>query len=383
MRRIEAIQKNDNWLLFIVILTTFLPTDSRFSIVKLLLILVAYVYKSSSPTIPQIKLLVLWIENIGIASLAVIICEGTINSNTILHELIRVIYYYLVVALCSKMRISLRSLYISCSIVIWIHFTIQLTQYLRLGIVDSFITRYYLSGDVQNVHYVQAINTSYSFRSGSIFINPNVYVCYPYLSIGVFLQYYQRHAKWNALIMVVIAFISVVLTGSRMGMVTCICIMVWYIIKEAGKAKGKNNIYILVGLLLVFVLLNWNGDLRAFQFGQSAYENSLGIKLSSIGDYLKISNPVYWLTGSLGSPSNFHMDIEYGYIFAWFGFFGFIWYSRLLRSIYRTHSVEFKLLSNITIISVLLTGISATSILNMSVFPYICLISFPMLFDAR
>lgn len=287
--------------------------------------------------------------------------------------------------LCSRLKVSIEFLFYCCSVVLCIHFMVQVTQYLRMGIFDPYIVKYYLAGNAENIHYQLATQVYYQFRSGSIFINPNVYVCYPYLSMAVFLEYRRQTNSIWAVLMCVVAFASVVLTGSRMGLGSCVLILGWYMFfgnKDRKRVASSNIVPVLLGVVLIFIFLfnfdsigSSTSDLRAFNLSE-AYEGSGSTKLGGFIAYLSNCNPIYWITGSLGSQAlNVQYDMELGYVFGWFGILGIIWYKDLIKLVYHNNRNEFKVLSTVATISILMTAIGATSVLNMSVFPYICVIS--------
>lgn len=181
--------------------------------------------------------------------------------------------------------------------------------------------------------------------------------------------------------MVGVAFLSIVLTGSRMGLGAFLIILSWYFFfgpKSENRRNSSVTTPVLILILVVLMAANWGkvasfaDGMRAFSFDE-AYEGSGSMKLAGFAYYLSNTNPIYWLTGSLGSYSlNVQIDMELGYVFAWFGILGIIWYVKLLRVIYYNHNSKFRVISSIATLSILLTAVGASSVLNMSVFPYIC-----------
>lgn len=383
-----SLKKKNTLILLIILLTTFFPSTTIFNFLKMVIASVLLIFNLNKSHLYIDKIFFLWAINIILATFVVGLFENTFAVNKLIHEFVRIIYYAVLVSLCCNIKFSLKDLYIGCTFIILVHFTIQLTQYLKLGIFDNFIETYYLAGNADNIHYVQSQSTAYAFRSGSIFINPNVYVCYPYLSTGVFLQYYKNHGSIFSLIMVIVSFFSVVLTGSRMGMVAMLCIIFIFLFFNKGLSDTKVQL-LLIGILVVVLfnikdVIKMMGDLRAFNLGEEAYSGSLSIKLGGLKGYLRNANPVYWLFGGFGSKyTNVAFDFEYAYIFAWFGVFGCYWYLILIKKIYNSRNKMYPIINNITVVSVLLTAMAATSILNMSVFPYIAVISFPELIDTN
>lgn len=392
---------NSNWIILSIILfTTFIPSHGKLTILKLIIIFALWLnrlsYKLQDPRIISYRkkcqnIIFLWFVSIFLAAIAVVIVETSLNYSVIIHELSRIAYYLFLILLCFNISISLKILFYACSIIILIHCGIQYSQYRSLGIVDDFITQYYLSGDEENAHYLMArVIEGNSFRSGSIFLNPNVYVCYPYLSLAVFLQYYRTTKGFLPLIMIGVAFISIILTGSRMGMGAFIFILGWYLWYSSKNRTSKNNNshkgFLIIMGLVIFALLYYENlsnsiqETRAFTF-ENAYEGSGATKWDGLLGYLKISYPLEWLFGSLGANRlAIPIDMEFGYIFAWFGIIGLIWYIKLIKLIYDYHRRDFPIISTIAAFSISLTAIGASSVLNMSVFPYICLISFTNIF---
>lgn len=87
--------------------------------------------------------------------------------------------------------------------------------------------------------------------------------------------------------------------------------------------------------------------------------------------------PLYWVFGSLGSTRvNVPIDMEFGYVFAWFGIIGYYWYFKFIRLIYRKNKSSFPTLCIIMVLAILLTAFGASSILNMNVFPFIAVLAF-------
>lgn len=371
----------NTFVVLALVATTFLPSTMSFHILRLGL--VGFIFLVKRGTVDRI--FGIWIMNIFLAALSVLLIEHSILTSKLIHEFTRVAFYALVVGVCRQTRVSLKTIYKVCVIVLAVHFAIQYTQFTGENTFNSFIINHYLAGDAGNIHFLQAVSSDYAFRSGSIFINPNVYVCYPSLCAGVFLEYNKVHDSLLSVIMTCVAFLSVVLTGSRMGLVTIVIIIAWYVLKNRrrGITKGK----IVIFALVIIVLANWGiispyiNEFRAFEL-EEAYDGSLGIKMSGIFAYFAISNPLYWITGSLGSPKcTFAIDMEFGYIFAWFGTVGVCWYYKLLKNIYSNKIWVYSTIATACILTILLTDIAASTILNMSVFPFICVITLTEVVD--
>lgn len=394
--------QKSNWIVLAIILaTTFIPSGGSLGLIKLGIIVLLCCLRAKKRLNDRYavngrkkcqRIILLWFASIFLAAITVILTEGKVNFSTIEHELSRVLYYLCVIILCFNMTISLKHLFYACSIIILIHCLIQVTQYFSLGTFDQYIRQYYLNGDENNQHYLMSKQLyGEAFRSGSIFINPNVYVCYPYLSLGVYLQYYRRTKGYLPLIMVGVAFISIVLTGSRMGLATFALIIIWFIWYSSKHRSGVQSYkgYLVIAGIIVLIIFNFNTvidfaeGMRAFNL-DSAYEGSGSVKFAGLLGYIKISNPLEWVFGSLGADRlAIPIDMELGYIFSWFGIFGLYWYVKLIRLVYVYHKTDYRIISSISAFSIILTAIGASSVLNMSVFPYICVIAFTNIIQYR
>lgn len=183
----------NTFVVLALVATTFLPSTMSFHILRLGL--VGFIFLVKRGTVDRI--FGIWIMNIFLAALSVLLIEHSILTSKLIHEFTRVAFYALVVGVCRQTRVSLKTIYKVCVIVLAVHFAIQYTQFTGENTFNSFIINHYLAGDAGNIHFLQAVSSDYAFRSGSIFINPNVYVCYPSLCAGVFLEYIRLAAVIN------------------------------------------------------------------------------------------------------------------------------------------------------------------------------------------
>lgn len=397
--------KKFNWIVLTIILfTTFIPSFGNYAIYKLIIIFALWCIKSTQQIVDENiisyrkkgrNIILFWFLSIFLAAITVVIVEGGLNQSTIIHEISRIAYYLFLIDLCFKTTISLTFLFYACSVIILVHCIIQWAQTASYGPIENYITEYYINGEENLNHYLgnktNAIHQDKMMRAGSIFVNPNVYVCYPYISLGVFLQYYRRKKGYLPLIMIGVAFMSIVYTGSRMGMGSFLFILAWYLWYSSRVKSNKSSIkgYSVIFLLLLFVVLygenlgEWFGETRAFSL-DTAYDTSGEIKFLGFLGYLKLSYPLEWLFGSLGADRlAIPIDAEWGYIFAWFGIFGLIWYLKLIKLVYDYHKTTYPIISTVAAFAIILTAIGASSVLNMSVFPYICAISFTNLLSSQ
>lgn len=376
--------------LIILLLTTFFPNNGTFNILRIIIVIALFFITRKAPKNDVLLkyrnlILIIWFASIIVALVAVFMVEGDYNQSIISHELERLVFYILLLFLCPRIRATLPMLFWCCIAVIGIHFFIQITQYFHLGIFDDFIRTYYITDGEYHAHFAMAMAED-NFRSGSLFLNPNVYVCYPYISLGVFLEYFKKYHSPVAIVAIIFAFISILLTGSRMGMVAYISIFAWFVFFRGESSQYKNPAFylgILIALIVIVFFINdinnFISDQRAFSF-EGAYEGSGGVKRNFLGLYLLTCPPIYWFTGSLGTNMYlFQIDMEIGYIFAWFGILGVIWYYLLLKTFFKYRKNNYRIIGTVAVIAILATAMGASSVLNVLVFPFICAITLPII----
>lgn len=367
----------------VLIFLTFIPTSSLTDIVQFIVVLILWIFNGDRHIDYSF---LIWVLSFTLGISSVVLLENTIYTSFVLHELARLIYFALLVSVCRTVTMELKYLFQLCLIVILLHFSIQLGELLRIPQILSLIENIYLNGDITNAHYLLSQGSlGGGFRSGSIFINPNVYACYTYLSIGVFIQYTHTYKKKTLqYILMALCFFSVFLTGSRMGLASFFIIIFYYTIRYRSNSVRIVDWFfssILLFTLIILFISNYHSVLkfflgaRAFDFS-SSYALSLGTKIDNFFYYIKNSNMVYLLFGCLGSYlSQIPVDMEYGYIIEWYGLLGLFWYFPLVFRPLRLNNIT-KIIGNTCVLAILLTAIAATSLLNIKVFPYICIIGF-------
>ena len=102
---------------------------------------------------------------------------------------------------------------------------------------------------------------------------------------------------------------------------------------------------------------------------------SLFSKFKGFVWYWRSSNPVYWITGSLGSKTAVGIDCEWGHIYTWFGIHGLYWYVNYYRLIKRANAhIDFY--PNLIVIIMALTAFTSSLLLSMQVFSFVCVLAF-------
>ena len=231
--------KTDSIIAVVLALLVYIPGSSIGNILRLGVVVVVFVMKHmnehAEPGIRKVALFMVLSPLLSV--LFVVIIEGFgVNWDLVIHEIQRMLFCAFLLMTVAKLHISFRMIYIIAIIVLLPNFMIQLLQRANVNAVFTFIKKYYQSGvaDDQWTHLDLAKEQGGGFRSGSIFINPNVYMAIPLMALVVFLQQdKEKSSIWNY-VLIGCAVFSAFLTGSRTALIVIAVMMVWYIVKYAG-----------------------------------------------------------------------------------------------------------------------------------------------------
>jgi hypothetical protein len=134
-------------------------------------------------------------------------------------------------------------------------------------------------------------------------------------------------------------------------------------------------VILIIGIAAVIWLkTSTYSGMRAFQLSSDDM-SSLTVKFNGIKWYFQTSNPLYWITGSLGSTSVTGIDSEFGHIYTWYGLFGVYWYFKYYRIIANQNS-QLRFYSRIIVVTMLLTAMTASVLLAMQIFTFACVLAF-------
>lgn len=361
----------------IAILSLLPPSDVflyiKFAVVLLLTIVVILSQKNSLFMTNGIPCFI-WLINTFLALGTVLFVEHQVNSSVALHEFERIIYYFLVIILCSSLKLNISTLVNICRALLIFHFVLQTMQFFKIGNTYEFLYNNYLQDKTVTAHIDMAYGEG--FRSGSIYLNPNVYMVYPPIFLLVFLE--NTGGKFNIVdyIFMIVSAISVFYTGSRTGLVLFVVIFIVYLYLNRNNNKISKFVKFAIPILAIIgyiILLRQDARMLDIESGMS---DSIGVKFSGLSSYLQDGEAGYFLFGSLGSKMRIPIDMEFGYIFEWWGLFGFIWYFMLIFSFGKSYFSSYQFLARTMKVIVLVASFSCSIILNMSVFPFLCLIVF-------
>lgn len=303
-----------------------------------------------------------------------VMMSGGINTGVIVHEIMRMIFCAILILTVSKMHISFSAIYLATLVAFIPNFAIQVMEYLHIPGVLEFIRQYYVTDLETNlVHLSLATNTGTGFRSGSVFINPNVYMIIPMLSMCVFFFKDRHRPSLINTVLIIATVVSGLLTGSRTSIIVMATIMAVYYFKYS---TGFSKIIAIA--VLAFVIVKFGSDLQTSSRAlQVTNTDSFDSKYMAFIWYWQrtMSAPWLWITGSLGSYLTMGMDSEWGFIYAWYGLFGLSWYIRYLKTIwFNNYQIEFY--SKLIAICCAMTAMTASVLLCMPIYSYACLIAF-------
>ena len=184
-------------------------------------------------------------------------------------------------------------------------------------------------------YMTENINSSniFYFRLGGVFSNSNQSARYTCLLTAAYLADRHNESLRKTSLYILLAFLSVILTGSRTGLVVISLIIFVFLYRNH---SIKRNLKIALVLLVIIVLVpsffTGSSQIRGFNVGQG-FNESANAKWYVLMDYLSQHNSAFHLLFGYSdintfSPSNINLlpifDSEYGNIIYAYGFVGFI-----------------------------------------------------------
>lgn len=349
---------------------TFLPLSSRFNLIRIGVLACFFMIKMrcSSTMRGTNALLFRMLFSPIIPVLMVLMLDALpISLSLVTHEIMRLVYVVMLIFVCTRLRVRFDHVYRTAQIILLANLVIQIGQYLGISVINSFLRSNYVTGvEGEWTHLELASYGGSGFRAGSIFINPNVYISIPLVSLGVFLQKDYNGGNLLSTVCILAALVSCFLTGSRTAMVLSAVVICLYFIRYS---RGTSKMMILCVVVAGIGMIAGMGlqGMRALQLTEGG---SIKVKLLGYTWYFQTSNVVYWLTGSIGSRTVASIDSEWGHIYTWYGLWGILWYVDYYRMIWRRNR-EFAILSPVLVIAVVLTAFTSSVLLAMQVFSFV------------
>ena len=374
----QANDRTDNTIAVILALLVYIPSTSVGNYIRLGVVIVAFVMKhmNERPEKSIGKIALFMVLSPLISVFFVIMFEGfSINWALVTHEIQRMLFCALMLMTVVKMNISFRLIYIITILALMPNFLIQLLQYAKVQSVFNFIESNYQTGVEAEewTHLDLAREEGSSFRSGSIFLNPNVYMAIPLMALVIFLhQDKEKSSIWNYAL-IACATISCFLTGSRTATIVLAVMMVWYIVKYAATLSR-----ILLVFAIALVLYRYGAYLVTTRGAQIFDTASFELKINSFDWFWKstVETPIYWITGAIGSKeANMVFDGEIGHLYGWYGLFGLYWYVKYYRFALKNNSEKLFYTKPLTAVHAFV-AITASVLLCMPIYPFAALLIF-------
>ena len=230
-------------------------------------------------------------------------------------------------------------------------FLSQISYLLGIPYINEFFERLYpiSEEDIYSIDYLREnINTSnvLSFRLGGLYHNENQCAKYITFLLSFFLIVNQDNKMREIVPFMLVAFLGVLLTGSRTGFVVSVLIILFaFSMKRGLSVRYRTIVGLLAIIVFIYFVVNATGTLRSLDV-EKGIKNSAKVKWDTFAYYIASEDSIVkllfgYLDVSLfkGSPFLPFFDSEYGDLIFCYGIIGFIsvflfWYliSRRINS---------------------------------------------------
>lgn len=212
----------------------------------------------------------------------------------------------------------------------------QLLYVFNVPVLQKVIESWYpiREEDLNSFEYMsRTITTSniLHYRLGGLFRNPNQCSRYVCLITAAFLAERHNATMKSVIVMILLALVSVVLTGSRTGLAVMAIIIGFFLYKNPTIKMSVKFCLLAASLVTILPMFIIGSDeIRGFNMSQG-FNNSANVKLYVLEDYLMQDNSWFHLLfgyADIGTfrPSNYSImaifDSEYGNMIYCYGFLG-------------------------------------------------------------
>ena len=375
----------DEKIFIILSLLTFLPLSGKFNLIRILIVGIAFIIKFYSNSwkvdgnIGRLGLKMLISPFLPVL-MVIILDKEPISLSLVEHEVMRLVFAVMVIWVAYELKVSFDCVYKTTVCIFVVNFLIQICQYNGVEFVYNFIKNNYVLSNVNEWSHLElSLITDESFRAGSIYINPNVYMVIPLVALAVFFQKKIIKDSFFNNLLIISCVISCILTGSRTSVVVSMVIILYYYFKYDSNVIKTVSAILVAAILLVLMINSDILDLRAFKLDAENLD-SLTVKIKGFGWYWTSANPLYWIFGSLGSSTVSGIDCELGHIYTWFGLFGMYWYIQYY-SLIRRRNEQLVFFSKIIVLTMVLTAMTASVLLAMQVSTFVCMLAFSKIYS--
>ena len=397
--------KTETWIyILLAVISTFLLID-RFLLpcaIVMGIMLGLLVFRDLKLRLSKLLTALLIIASLIVITLGMSIFpefSKLINLNTSVKELLRVVVYIMVLQTMAMINLDIRTHLTVWTIITVITAVIVILQFTKIVDMNGMLISFY----GYSKQFVRAEESNLSmFRGGSVFVNPNVFACFlaAMLANYLFALRFVKESVISKIIMFTLLMTSLILSGSRTGMVLALLLILYHVYSTSQKKHRvfTRNALLIVAALAVVVFVLREGfsidllglsDLRMFRI-EEGMEDSLGIKLELFTNMLKEMNitNLFFGYGAYDYTKNIeHMvDFDLGYFLTYFGLFGFGAYLLLLRGIYKWGDYTLagrKKLNMMLILIMLVFGLTAGIYFNLRMFTVCVVVFMPSLNDMK
>lgn len=325
--------REEHILSIVFLIALFLPHTSEVLLLvnPIICILLSYYYAKSNKFKSDMSKYLL----LGCIAFSLII--NTIIGSPSTKSIISACYFFLILLMfpfVSDVRIRNTYIYIALLYIV----VSQITMVIHVpAISDFFEVAYPLSEESEGYYqYVLSNATSDNFsgfRLAGLFRNPNQCSKYVTLITVVFLLD-SRTPFIKSLPFLGVASISILMTGSRTGLVVFMCLVFFSLLLNDKVSRSAKTTSIIVLIVLALFLLYQASDFRGLRVDEGL-NDSAGAKFGALKDYLTQSTDLFSLFWGhidqylfVASSGNVHssIDCEYGYMIFNYGVVGFVFY---------------------------------------------------------
>lgn len=371
-------KQQKDYIAYLLTLLIYLPSTTGGSLVRMLAAVIVYVLSSGFQSDENVsKLTKKMLLSPFIPAALVLVVEHTIAFSTVTHESMRMIYAMILMLSVSRIEVSFDCVYRCCILALIPNLGIQVLQSQGNPTINGILNQYYMT--TTDSRELLILREMMSSRFGSIFINPNVYMVIPLISLVVFLQKDRKKSGLINYLLIGCCMISCYYTGSRTSTVVMSVMFAYYLFKyTTGEKKIRFGF-----LLILFIILFGSSFLKGSRMldienvGKGNGSDSLYVKYMQFIWYWQSTAfmPLYWITGSIGSLRAHIHDSELGRIYGWYGLYGLGWYIQYYKLIYYRNS-EMLYYSKMIAIACFLVSLTASVLLCMPLFSFVVVLAF-------
>ena len=366
---------SDDIVITILMCMSFLPSFGVFFKIRFGILIILFFLKLFQNEITLNKqitiIMVMMLLSTQLTLVYLSLFEFEFNENIWFHEFQRIIYYCILISIIFNCKVKQKNTYIICVFCVLVNFFIQCVQWLHISEMNALIRKYYLEPNADGRHLLLAYAHGINFRSGSIFMNPNIYMVIPCLTLCVVIQHYIVCKNVYDIIFMIISIFSAMLTGSRTALICIACILFWGSIYIK-----KIKIFLFTSLILLIVVLFFNGLIENYRFFElnDALEKSGNAKIKIIVDYLINARFIYYFIGSLGVEHLYFADCEWGHIIIFYGILGVVWYVMIIACMLRNKlTINFQVYSSVMLLCLIACTATVIFCMPISNF-YMCVV---------